>query len=206
MKKIYTLLFILSSSICIGQAEILLDYNFDNTSNLYPWSTTKSKTEFARINTGRGVYIIHHKKKSGTLPATMPLKIDEHRDFKISAQIYKDKGVLDYGFGLLWGGKLKNYYSFMISATGYFIVGKVENGIWQNLVPNGWIASDAIKQGNSKYNTLALSKIGDRYHFEINGYEVATMPLGNFYGDWVGFNVNNKQRILADWIKVEYLR
>ena len=203
MKYIFSLLFSLVCFYSIGQVSVLLDENF-STDEL-PWYISKSDIGQSKINTGRGVYIINHKRKSSTLPAYYSLKIDEKRNFKISANLYKDKGVNNYGYGLLWGGKSKNYYSFMISATGYFLVGKVEEGVWQDLLPDGWISSDAIKKGKNKFNKLAVSKIDGRYHFEINGYEVATIPLGNFYGDWVGFNVNNKQKILADWIKVEYL-
>jgi len=75
----------------------------------------------------------------------------------------------------------------------------------EDISPNGWIYSEQIIQGNKKYNTIAVSKIGNTYHFEINSVKVATSTVQPFFGNKIGFNVNNKQTVLVDWITVEYL-
>lgn len=188
----------------LAQNVILFDEFKDNSNN---WQQGKTAISDVRIIPGREMYMVNHKSKVTTeaWTAWTDVTIDEKRDFKISALLYKEGGVKNYGYGLLWGGREKNFYSFLVSPGGYYCVGKVVDGIWQDITPDGWIKSTLVEQGRKGSNRLALSKIGETYHFEINGQKVATMKCGPFYGNKLGFNVNNKQKIMIDWIKVEYL-
>lgn len=207
MKNTSTFLLLLTVFISLqtnSQTVVFEDEFKDNRNN---WQEGKTEVSDVRIIPGREMYLVNHSSKASgeAWTAWTDVEIDEKEDFRISALLYKEGGVKNYGYGLLWGGTIDNYYSFLVSPGGYYCVGKVVNGIWEDITPEGWIASDAVEQGRKGYNKLSLSKIGNIYHFEINGYKVATMKCGPFFGTKLGFNVNNKQKILIDWIKVEYL-
>jgi hypothetical protein len=183
---------------------VLYDQFKDNTNG---WQEGRTAVSIVEINKQRRMYVIKHTSKvrteAWTAWTTIPL--DESRDFAITAMLYKESGVKNYGYGLLWGGKEQNYYSFLISPGGFYSIGQVVDGKWQNITHKSWIETPTVARGNKAFNKLAVLKIDGKYYFEINGNRVATAPIGPFYGNFVGFNVNNKQKILVDWIKVEYL-
>jgi hypothetical protein len=183
---------------------VVFEDNFKDNKNHWP----QAKTTYSdiRLNPGREMYMIKYKLKETADACTswIDVDLDEDKNFRISALLYKEGGVKNYGYGLLWGGTEDNYYSFLVSPGGFYSIGKVVDGIWQDLTPD-WVPCDAVEQGRKGHNKLALSKIGDTYHFEINNQKVATMKMGPFFGNKIGFNVNNKQKIMVDWIKVEYL-
>ncbi len=206
MKKILCFIvfaFLISASHSFAQTLVFEDNFTDNKNN---WPQAKKTNSDIRLIPGREMYMIKYKLKETADACTSWIDIDlnENKNFRISALLYKEGGVKNYGYGMLWGGKEDNYYSFLVSPGGFYSIGKVVDGIWQDLTPD-WVACDAVEQGRKGHNKLALSKIGDTYHFEINNQKVATMKLGPFFGNKIGFNVNNKQKIMVDWIKVEYL-
>jgi len=184
--------------------EILYDDFVDNRNH---WQEGKTAVSDVKVDAARGMYQIKHKSKVTTeaWTAWTDVIINESKNFKITAQFYKETGVTNYGYGILWGGMEKNYYSFLVSPGGYYCVGKVVDGDWQDITPEGWYASETVTQGRHAFNKLTLSKIGDTYHFEVNDHKVATMKCGPFFGNKLGFNVNNKQKIMVDWIRVEYI-
>ncbi len=206
MKKVsrfIVLALLINPTLSFTQTVVFEDNFIDNQNH---WPQSKTTASDIRLNPGREMYMIKYnlKETGDACTAWIDMDLDEDKDFRISALLYKEGGVKNYGYGILWGGTEDNFYSFMVSPGGFYIVGKVVDGIWQNLTQE-WVASDAVEQGRKGYNKLAMSKIGDTYHFEINNQKVATMKLGPFFGNKIGFNVNNKQKIMVDWIKVEYL-
>ena len=50
-----------------------------------------------------GDYYFHHKRDKGGWSPTIPKYIDTSRDFKIVADIKKESGILDYGYGIVFG-------------------------------------------------------------------------------------------------------
>lgn len=189
----------------LAQAQVILHDEFNDNSN--HWQEGVTAVSDVKVDTRRSMYHIEHKSKVSTEAWTAWTEVDlkESKNFRITAQLYKEKGVKNYGYGLLWGGEENNYYSFLVSPGGFYCVGKVVNGDWQDITPEGWIETATVSCGNHAFNKLTLSKIGETYHFEINDLKVATMKCGPFFGNKLGFNVNNKQRIMVDWIKVEYI-
>ncbi|MBI3135609.1 MAG: hypothetical protein HYZ14_13105 [Bacteroidetes bacterium] len=187
------------------QAQVILHDEFNDNSN--HWQQGVTAVSDVKVDTRRSMYHIEHKSKVSTDAWTVWTEVDlnESKNFRITAQLYKEKGVKNYGYGLLWGGTENNYYSFLVSPGGFYCVGKVVDGDWQDITPEGWIETSTVSCGNHAFNKLTISKIGDTYHFEVNDLKVATMKCGPFFGNKLGFNVNNKQRIMVDWIKVEYI-
>lgn len=207
MKKSFVillgLLFLLSGR--AAAQTVVFEDEFKNNQN--NWQEGKTAVSNVRVVPGREMYQVQHKSKAAydAWTAWTSVDIDEQKNFRITALLYKEGGVKNYGYGILWGGEIDNYYSFLVSPGGFYCVGKVVDGDWQDLTPGGWIQSGIVNQGRKAFNKLAVSKIGNTYHFAINDREIATMKCGPFFGNKIGFNVNNKQKIMVDWIKVEYL-
>jgi hypothetical protein len=206
MKSFFTTVFIFSvlAGTTAHTQVILTDEFVDNTNH---WQEGETAVSVVKVDTKRRMYQVEHKSTdaSETWTAWTDVNLNESKNFRITAQLYKEKGVKNFGYGLLWGGREENYYSFLVSPGGFYCVGKVVDGDWQDITPDGWIQSETVSKGNHAYNKLTISKIGDIYHFEINDLKVATMKCGPFFGNKIGFNVNNKQKIMVDWIKVEYI-
>jgi hypothetical protein len=196
--------FVLNCAFFAQNTVVLYDDFKDNANG---WQEGRTAVSIVEVNKQRRMYVIKHtsKVKTEAWTAWKAIEIDENRDFAITASLYKESGVKNYGYGLLWGGKEQNYYSFLISPGGYYSIGKVVDGKWQNITNTSWISTPTVVRGNKAFNKLAVLKIDGKYYFEINGIRVATAPIGPFFGNYVGFNINNKQKILVDWIKVEYL-
>ncbi len=206
-EKYFALVFILLAifNLMYAQNTIILHDQFKDNSN--GWQEGRTAVSVVEVNKQRRMYVIKHtsKVKTEAWTAWKTIPIDESRNFSITAMLYKESGVKNYGYGLLWGGKEQNYYSFLVSPGGYYSIGQVVNGKWQNITDKSWITTPTVVRGNKAFNKLAVVKLDGNYYFEINGIRVATAPIGPFYGNYVGFNVNNKQKILVDWIKIEYL-
>ncbi|MBK7128920.1 MAG: hypothetical protein IPM74_02915 [Crocinitomicaceae bacterium] len=204
MKSGLLILVVLFSAFSFAQDKVILRDDFNNNSN--HWQEFSDGKADIKVDTKRRMYQIDHKLKhtGDACTAWTEVNLDEKRNFRITAQLYKEKGVKNYGYGLLWGGTQDNYYSFLISPAGFYCVGKVVNGKWNDITPD-WQETETVSCGNHAYNKLTVSKIGDTYHFEINDLKVATMKIGAFFGNKLGFNVNDKQKIMVDWIVVEYI-
>jgi len=202
--KVFLFIFIIAHlSFSFSQNDVILFDEFNNNSNA--WQEGKTGLANVDVSDARGLYIIDYKLKYDAWTAWKDLEINEKKDFEIEAKFYKDKGVKNYGYGILWGGTDDNYYSCMITGNGFVCVGKVANGIWEDITPDGWIKTPAVNEGNNKYNSITVRKLGDIYEFDVNSNKVVRIKCGPFFGNKIGFNVNNKQRILVDWIRVKYL-
>lgn len=186
-----------------SQNNVILNDDFVNNSN--GWQEGKTLDAEVDVNDKRGFYIIEHTRNYEAWTAWKDLDLNENRDFEIEASFYKDKGVKNYGYGILWGGTDNNYYSFMITGNGFFCVGKVVDGDWQDITPDGWIETGVVNEGNNKYNSLTVRKKGASYEFDVNNKMVLKIKCGTFFGKKIGFNINNRQRIMVDWIQVKYL-
>jgi hypothetical protein len=196
------------NSISLFSQETVI-FHDDFKSNDKGWLEEETSISKLNVNTNRRMYVLEYKYKNtkDAFTSWKEIEIDESRDYSISALLYKEKGVKDYGYGIIWGAKKENFYSFLVSPQGSFCIGKVIEGKWNNITTGkkGWVNSGAVAKGRRAFNKLTMSKIGNKFHFEINGIKVATMDSEPFFGKNIGFNVNNKQKILIDWIKVSYL-
>lgn len=190
-----------------AQEKIIFFDDFKTNSN--NWIEEETSISKSKVNTNRRMYVLEYKYKN-TIDAFTSWKeidLDENKDFSISALLYKENGVKNYGYGLVWGAQKENFYSFLVSPQGSFCIGKVIDGKWNNITTGnkGWVKSGAVVKGKRAFNKLTISKLGQKLYFEVNGIKVATMDAEPFFGKNIGFNVNNKQKILVDWIKITYL-
>ena len=126
--------------------------------------------------------------------------LDQERDFVIKTSIAHISGSEDEGFGLLWGLEdLNNYFSFNVTAGGYYRINKEADGEWTNIVE--WTESPQIVSSNSSY-VMTIEKIGDTFRFSCNDVQLHEMPVERFFGDQVGLSIWGQQTIGVDWLNV----
>ncbi|MCK5077337.1 MAG: caspase family protein, partial [Calditrichia bacterium] len=165
---------------------------------------TASSSE-ASFSVYGGYYNFAHLRDEKGWSSTRTVKIDQSRGFKIETQIKKISGILNNGYGLIWGRKdSDNEFKFFVSGDGYFQVNKSSGGKKTQLKP--WQTSGAINQGNGAVNKLTITKRNNYLTFFINDINVYSMYFQNFYGDRLGFVVYKRQKIAVDYLKVSYLK
>lgn len=202
MKKILLLLF---PAFLTGflNAQVIFEDSFNDNKN--NWEVGKTATAKMKIKSNLDQYHLSHLRKIRILATTIEVKFSEAKDFKIEALLYKKGGTNHSGYGLIWGGKdHENFYSLLVTGDGGWLFGKVEEGKWQDIT-NNWQDHSAVQEGKKAYNKMTVVKKGNQYTFSINDREVAKVPFYPFYGHHIGFNVNRKQRIMVEYLKVEYL-
>ena len=115
----------------------------------------------------------------------IPLTLTEN--FSIETTLQYKGAFTNHIHGIIWGFKdWNNYYSFLISANGSYIIWGQEDGI--NTTIKQWTSSSFINQNNAK-NTLKILRVGNSISFAINGNIVYTDTFRNCRGNNVGFGV-----------------
>ena len=184
----------------VTTGKTILFEGFNDNKNA--WAS--SDNENVKLEISNGNYIIDHKRESGGWNSTISKKFDTSRDFKITAQIKKESGILNNGYGIIFGRKdNKNQNEFFISGSGSYIIKKTNNGT--NSYQKNWTKSSDIKIGNGVYNYLKIEKIGSSTKYYINSKLVFTTNATTFYGDRVGFIVYSKQAISVGYLSMSYL-
>ncbi len=199
MKKILLLAIL---SFCViyttsAQAQKTI-FSDDFSSNKNNWSIRNAADVNYMVYNGKYVLDV---MDSFTYNIYIPVKIDTSRSYSISATMVHTTGVVNAAFGIYFGGSdLNNYYSFSISANGYYRLDKNTSAGYSTLVP--WTVSALVKQGNYVENEIKIIRDGDYWKLMINGQLVNTIPKESLMGNFLGFTKNNAQRIEFDNLKV----
>ena len=103
-------------------------------------------------------------------------------DARVEADVIKLNGPDENRMGLLCRYQSGNYYFFIISNDGYYVIGKFLGGLTLLLGQSEMQASQAIQPG--KMNHLRADCIGNKLTFYINYTEVASatdtdLPTGD---------------------------
>ena len=103
-------------------------------------------------------------------------------DARVEADVIKLNGPDENRMGLLCRYQSGNYYFFIISNDGYYVIGKFIGGLSLLLGQSEMQASEAIQPG--KVNHLRADCIGNKLTFYINFTEVASamdtdLPTGD---------------------------
>lgn len=175
---------------------VVLGENFDN--NHLEW--TISDDEDGYLSVQHGFYLVNYKDEEGGRFMWNEAVLDQERDFVIKTSIAHISGSEDEGFGLLWGLEdLNNYFSFNVTAGGYYRINKEADGEWTNIVE--WTESPQIVSSNSSY-VMTIEKIGDTFRFSCNDVQLHEMPVERFFGDQVGLSIWGQHTIGVDWLNV----
>ncbi len=184
----------------LTKTNTILFEDFSNNNN--SWSI--SNDENAHLSIKNGVYNFEYIKDNGGYYSTIGKNIDVTKDFIISTELKKIKGVQNYGYGLTFGYKdPSNLNQIYITSDGSFRITKYENG--ELITPKDWTASNAIKLGNGNANIITVKKEKNTLSYLINNTTVYTTNDFKFYGDRVGFIVYNKQKIAISYLDLQYL-
>lgn len=130
--------------------------------------------------------------------------INEESNFSFEFDCEWIEGIDNNSYSLYWGKSYNtdSYYKFGISANGYFLFNKIENG---KIIEDkndfiGWMISDSvIKYGK---NHLEVRRFNNSLEIYIN-YNLVhkTTTYNKFYGKEFGFIVYGKQTIVFSDLK-----
>ena len=105
-------------------------------------------------------------------------------------------GPLDNAFGMLFmaDNRRDNFYRFEISSDGYMRLTRCDAGCNESdyLVSDGWVTSNAIKQGLNQTNVLRVVAVDGRLVFYINNQEVAKANDATYTTGDIGLFVNSQ--------------
>ncbi len=105
-------------------------------------------------------------------------------DVRVEADVIKLHGPDENRRGLICRYQGGDYYFFMISNDGYYVIGKFVGGMTLLLGQSEMQASDVIQMGTM--NHLRADCIGDQLTFYINFTEVASVTDTDFRNGDVG--------------------
>ncbi len=177
----------------------ILIENFDKNTN--GWAETSFKEGDFAIRDG--FYEFEHKRFRGAWTNVIAVEIPMDKNYEIIASITTIKSLKTCNFGLVWG---KNddgdQYEFTINRDGEYSIEKQENYERVPMAYQTWIVSSAIKEGDGAVNELKIVRTGFELAFYINDSKVHVLRHKKFYGNQIGFKVNDNQKIAIDFLKI----
>lgn len=203
MKKfIYTIIFLIFI-FCFSFAQennfpFFEDY-FNNNSN--GWKTYDTENVFIKIQNGK-LEFEHKRNYKGGISWIPSVNIDSNKDFYISFNTTYVSGQNGGMYGILWGAndKYTSYYELLISSTGdYKYVKQNKTTIVLSDMVNSPLVND---QGTNK---IEIKKRGNKIEFYINGNKIYESKFESFFGNNIGFTIDNIQRIHFDDLEIGYL-
>lgn len=197
MRKLILLIQILIlSAPSFAQSKIIFEDDFKY--NKYQWS--ESNTKDISTDVKDGVYIIEHKRKTGSWNFWKTFYLDYDKDFYIEAKITQVRGVDNYGYGLLWGGMdADNANFFIVSSNGMYRIHSWVDGEFTERVD--WTNSNSVKE-LGKANILGVKQKNNSLYFYINGDLVKIYSKQKCYGANVGFVAYRDMKIEVDYLKI----
>ena len=178
---------------------IMFDGYTDNRNN---WSTSSNNN--IKLEVKDGNYYFDHKREKGGWSSTITKYIDTSRDFKIQADIKKESGILNNGYGIAFGRKdSDNQNLFYVNGNGSFSINVMKNG--KDNFLKKWASSSAVRKGNGTYNVLKVVKTGNTLAYYINNTKVYTSYNPEFFGDRFGYILYDRQKISVAYASLGYL-
>ncbi len=200
MKRSLSIFIVLIFTVLVNAQSLNLVYNENFSDNTNGWSDNKSTEKYSTRIVG-GSYYFEHKRTDGAWTSWNRKFIDTEGDFTIEAKIKKVSGILNNGYGIIFGRKdSDNQYQFEISGNGSYRYDREVDG--KVTAVKGWTKSSYINKGNGVYNTLTLKKIDKKVKFYINNGWVYTDNFDRFLGNIFGFIINKNQKIAVDYLKI----
>jgi outer membrane protein OmpA-like peptidoglycan-associated protein len=167
-------------------------FNEEFTDNSLGWWTGGDENVSASLSNGS--YRLQWKT-NGFWYMPRSVYIDTSKDYVIEAAIRQVDGIDNHGYGIVWGRNEDGRHNeFIVSSNGQLLV-TTSNGEWINRQP--WMAAAAIHP-MGETNVLTIEKRGSLLHYSINGTEVATTPVLEFYGLDVGMVLNQQMTVEVD--------
>jgi hypothetical protein len=171
------LLFTLLLSSC-GSLPIPAVSTADPGAILYQEQFENNTTGWARIANDNGILVRQPKLNIWSTSEK------DFGDVRVEADVIKLNGPDENRMGLICRYRGGDYYFFIISNDGYYVIGKFIGGMTLLLGQSEMQTSDAIQIGTM--NHLRADCIGDKLRFYINFTEVASAIDTDFPSGDVG--------------------
>jgi hypothetical protein len=171
------------------------------TSNSNGWNLSDNSNVKTRISNGK-LYIKSNYDKGGAF-ISKKVNIDTNRDFIIETSITRLTSGASGSIALAFGRKNNtNEFDLFLSNDGSYLLRKLENNNSNKLIP--WTSSNAIKKGTYQANKIKIVKSNNLLRIYINDQYINEAPYSNFFGNYMGFSVYNKQEVSIDYLNVTY--
>lgn len=135
------------------------------------WGTGEDLDARGEVTGGRYEFLV--KAEYGLFWATAG---ERRSDGIYQVEATQLEGPLDNGYGLMFrvDPDSNSFYLFEVSGDGYVWIGVCEDSCEeeQPLAGEGWIASDAVRQGYNAINVLRVRAEGGNMIFFVNDQEV----------------------------------
>ena len=164
----------------------------------------ESKGESHSSNINANNQLVFNLNETGTTLRTNYITLEQNSDYSIESVIQKKTGKGFDGYGIVFGFKdWQNYYQFLISENGYYLIKGQFEGI--NVTIKDWTKSDVINKLNQR-NQLKIMKFGDEFIFSINSQIVQKTKSKDLRGNNIGIIAGGKgEYILENIIVKEFL-
>lgn len=144
-----------------------------------------------RLEVDRDRYVIE-RKTAKTTAATVLADFDDSERWLIECEAEWMAGDDNCAFGLVFGRGNNSFFSFDISANGYYRFGRTIDWNFENIIE--WTNGDEIIAGYD-LNHIQVEREVNNVILRINGFVVGTIPHEPFFGQRFGFKVYGEQTV-----------
>ncbi len=184
------------SNFLFAQQKTILEEGFLN--NKKEWYVGEDDEISASVQSGE--YQIKHNGEGFSCFMKDFSKLNDQSDYEVVIKIKELTGDENQAYGLVLGQKnLDNFYAFTITNKGIAGIYEFRKGEL-NMIASWKNSNVEIHQKN--WNTLSLIKKMGEWYFSVNEKLVHRVPARNFYGDGIGFVLNNKLELSVDSVFV----
>lgn len=194
----------LSLTLCLivstisAQKTVFRDDFRDNRNN---WTIAAKEEYSSYIQNGK--YVISKKTESGSWFFYKKVYTEYDKDFRIEIEATQTSGIVNHGYGLIFGAEdVNNSNFFIITSNGYYRLAGYDGGEYNNKTE--WETSNLINK-SGEINSVVFEREGDQFRFSINHTEVLSMPVDKIkiYGQRIGFILYNEMRVEFDFLEVK---
>ena len=147
-------------------------------------------------------YVIQRKAATSySIPSVCANLSDYVTDWSIECDTEWIDGIDNLSYGIVFGKDHGSYFSFGITANGYYRFDKCVDWDLASLIP--WKSSGDVETWGS--NHLQITSLNDQLRFYINGHFVDSLERQPSFGNYLGFKVTNAQTIVFSNFKLCWL-
>lgn len=153
------------------------------------WFQSKDEEHILVLN--ENIYLVERLKETGSSIPTVYVDLNYDGNWAIECETEWLSGVENNAYGIILGKESNNYYTFQITANGYYCFNKVIEWNHNTLIP--WKKSEWINKRAK--NRIQIKKMENIFCFFVNDYFLETWDAEPFNGKDFGFNVDCAQKI-----------
>ncbi|MBK7312181.1 MAG: OmpA family protein [Sphingobacteriaceae bacterium] len=200
MKRIRLIIFSAALSFNTFSQGYVDSTDVDNFNVANAWDVFDKESAKAEIT--KDGYLIEHRKTESSHTYFKKMTLDYNKDFSFEVSMTQKTGVIDQGYGLIWGmTDWDDYNSFIIAGNGYYKIGSTADKKNTDLLP--WKKDDLIK--SDKENTVMIEKKGNDINFYINGKKIFNTDKSNIKitGQYLGIILYSAKQVVVKYVKTK---